>query len=343
MTSHTSWTNDAIDQALIQMLSGAWVTQLLAAVARRGVSDQLASQQPQSSEELARAVGADADALHRVMRALSSLGVFADAGSGRYALTPIGERLRAGQPGSMRELFLAETDAVHRRSWDALVDAIRTGQPQPRAVFGTSAFEYYAEHPEDGQQFGLAMESVSALSARGILSSYDFTGSQLIVDLGGGNGSLVRSILRQHPRARGIVFDLPYMQSQAVASIERDGLHDRCRFEGGDFFRTVPSGGDIYILRFIIHDWNDAESVRILKAVRTAVAPGGRVLVVEMLVPEGNEPGFVQLMDINMLVLTGGRERTAAEYARLFSDAGLRVTRTITTKTPFSIVEGEAG
>lgn len=342
MTTENAAASEATDRALIQMLTGSWVTQLVAAVARLGIPDRLALEQPQSSEQLARAVGADADALHRVMRALSSLGVFAEAGFGRYALTRIGERLRSGQPGSMRDLFLAETDDVHRRSWDALADAIRSGQPQPPAVFGTPVFEYYAKHVEDGRQFGLAMQSVSAMSAQGVLANYDFSNVRLIVDVGGGNGSFVRAVLQQHPQARGIVFDLPYIESQAIAGIEQDRLDDRCRFEGGDFFETVPSGGDIYLLRFVLHDWNDAESRRILKAVRTGIAPGGRVLVVEMLVPEDNEPGFVQLMDINMLVMTGGRERTATEYAKLFADSGLRLTRTIATGTPFFIAEGEA-
>lgn len=233
MTTENAAASEATDRALIQMLTGSWVTQLVAAVARLGIPDRLALEQPQSSEQLARAVGADADALHRVMRALSSLGVFAEAGFGRYALTRIGERLRSGQPGSMRDLFLAETDDVHRRSWDALADAIRSGQPQPPAVFGTPVFEYYyAKHVEDGRQFGLAMQSVSAMSAQGVLANYDFSNVRLIVDVGGGNGSFVRAVLQQHPQARGIVFDLPYIESQAIAGIEQDRLDDRCRFEG---------------------------------------------------------------------------------------------------------------
>lgn len=334
-------TSEATDQALVQMLTGAWTTQLVAAVARLGIPDELAIAQPQSSEQLARKVGADSGALYRVMRALSSLGVFADLGSGQYALTPIGERLRSGQPGSMRDFFLAETDDVHRRSWDALVNAIRSGLPQPSAVFGASVFDYYAKHVEEGQQFGRAMENVSAMSAHGVVANYDFSGARLIIDVGGGNGSFLRAVLRQHPQATGVVVDLPYMESQAVASIEHDGLQNRCRFEARDMFEAVSSGGDIYLLRFILHDWNDAESRRILKTVRTAIRPGGRVLVVEMLVPEANEPGFVQLMDINMLVMTGGRERTAAEYGDLYAAAGLRLLRTIPTGTPFLIVEGE--
>jgi hypothetical protein len=323
------------------MLTGAWTTQLIAAVARLGIPDLLAIAQPQSSEQLARTVDADAGALHRVMRALTSLGVFADDGSGQYALTRISERLRSGQSGSMRDFFLAETDDVHRRSWDALVDAIRTGLPQPLAVLGASVFDYYSKHVEEGEQFGRAMQNVSAISASGVLANYDFSRARLIVDVAGGNGSFLRAILQQHQQTTGVVGDLPYMENQALASIELDGLQNRCRFEACDIFKAVPSGGDIYLLRFILHDWNDAESRRILQTIRTAIPLAGRVLTVEMLVPETNEPGFVQLMDINMLVMTGGRERTAAEYRDLYAAAGFQLVRTIPTGTPFFILEGE--
>ncbi len=334
-------TSEASGQALVQMLTGAWTTQLVAAVARLGIPDKLAIAQPQSSDQLARAVGANAGALYRVMRALSSIGVFADVGSGQYTLTPIGERLRSDHLESMRDFFLAETDDVHRRSWSALVDAIRSGLPQPAAVFGTTVFDYYGKHDEEGQQFGRAMENVSAMSAHGVLGNYDFSSAHLIVDVGGGNGSFLRAVLQQHRQPTGIVVDLPYMESQAVASIKQDGLQNRCRFEAHDIFESVPTGGDVYLLRFILHDWNDDESRRILKTVRTAMLPAGRVLIVEMLVPETNEPGLVQMMDINMLVMTGGRERSATEYGDLCAAAGLRLVRTIATGTPFFVVEAE--
>ncbi len=287
---------EASGQALVQMLTGAWTTQLVAAVARLRIPDNLAIAQPQSSDQLARAVGANAGALYRVMRALSSIGVFADVGSGQYTLTPIGERLRSDHPESMRDFFLAETDDVHRRSWSALVDAIRSGLPQPAAVFGTTVFDYYGKHDAEGQQFGRAMENVSAMSAHGVLGNYDFSSARLIVDVGGGNGSFLRAVLQQHRQPTGVVVDLPYMESQAVASIEQDDLQHRCRFEAHDIFESVPTGGDVYLLRFILHDWNDDESRRILKTVRTAMLPAGRVLIVEMLVPQTNEPGLVQMM-----------------------------------------------
>ena len=341
MATEASVTSESTAQALIQMLTGAWVTQLVAAAVRLGIPDRLAVGQPQSGGRLAAALGVDAAALTRVMRALASIGVLKEMPPGQYLLTPVGERLRSDQPGSMRDFFLAETDEVHRRSWDRLVDAVKTGQPQPQAVFGLPVFDYYGKHMDEGEQFGRAMQNVSAMAADGVIANYDFSNARLIVDVGGGNGSFVRAILKHQRAARGVIFDLPYIEAQAVESLRHDALSERCRFEGGDFFKSVAAGGDIYLMKFILHDWTDAESQRILAAVRSAIAPGGRLLVVEMLVPEAIEPGFVQLMDINMLVMTGGRERTASEYGALFASAGFRLARTIPTGTPFFIVEGE--
>lgn len=326
------------DKIVIDMLTGAWVTQLAAAIARLGVPDLLAARQPQTCEQLAKAAKADPLALGRSMRALASLGVFRDTGAG-YALTSVGDRLRSDTEASMRDFFLAETDEVHRRSWDHLVDAIRSGRPQPQAVFGMPVFEYYSTHAAEGEQFGKAMWSTSAMSERGVLDSCDFSDAKLIVDIGGGNGSLLRAILSRYSNTEGIVFDLPYMGGQAVAAIRSSELGERCRFESGDFFEAVPPNADVHLLRFILHDWDDEKSIRILRSCRSALAPSGRVLVVEMLVPENNEPGFPQLMDMNMLVMTGGMERNESEYGRLLGRAGFRITQVLSTGSPFSVIE----
>jgi O-methyltransferase domain/Dimerisation domain len=333
---------DTSEEALLQMLGGAWITQLVAAAAALGIPDILAEHQTRSSQQLAADAAANPDAVRRLMRALASLEVVSETSPGQYTLTPIGDRLRASHPNSLRDFFLAETDRVHRGSWDLLVNAVRTGQPQTLPVFGKSVFDYYQEHVEEGRQFGLAMQNVSSMSAQGVLASYDFTQARAIVDVGGGNGSFVRAILERYPHSCGIVFDLPYIESQANASIQNDGLADRCSFSPGDVFKSVPAGADMYLLRFILHDWNDDESCQILRVIRSAAAPGARVLVVEMLVPENNEPGLVQLMDINMLVMTGGRERTPQEYTRLLTDCGFDRVKTIPTGTPFSIIEAQA-
>ena len=216
------------DKIVIDMLTGAWVTQLAAAIVRLGVPDLLAAKQPQTCEQLAEAAEADPDALRRAMRALASLGVFHDTGAG-YTLTSVGDRLRSDTGASMRDFFLAETDEVHRRSWDHLVDAIRSGRPQPLAVFGMPVFEYYSTHAAEGEQFGKAMQSTSAMSEQGVLDSYDFSDAKLIVDIGGGNGSLLRAILSRYSNTEGIVFDRPYMggkpsQQYAPASLGSDAV-----------------------------------------------------------------------------------------------------------------------
>jgi O-methyltransferase domain/Dimerisation domain len=333
---------DTSEQALLQMLAGAWVTQLVSAATALGIPDALGKHHTRSSQQLAVDAAANPDAVHRMMRTLASVGIVSQNTAGQYALTPIGDRLRSSHPHSLRHFFLAETDRVHRRSWEALIEAIRTGQPQPLHVFGKSAFDYYQQHPEEGEQFGCAMQNISNMSAQGVLANYDFTHARAIVDVGGGNGSFVRTILARYPHACGIIFDLPYIEKQAIASIQSDGLADRCSFSSGDIFHAVPAGGDVYLLRFILHDWNDDQSRRILDVIRRAAAPAARVLIVEMMLPENNEPGLVQLMDINMLVMTGGRERSGEEYCRLLTESGFRSARKILTGTPFAIIEAEA-
>jgi hypothetical protein len=325
----------------MHLLTGKWLTQLVGAVARLGIPDQLAIAQPQTAEQLAASVGAHPGAMRRVMRALAMVGVFAEAEGGRYILTPISERLRSNTPDSMRDLFLLVTQDSHWLTWGHLVDAIRTGQPQPQAVFGMPLFDYYSTHASEADEFGRAMQNLSAMVTHGTLANYDFSHATLIVDVGGGNGSFVRAILQHHPRPRGIIVDLPYMEAQAHESIRVDALTDRCGFESGDFFRQVPSGGDIYLLKMILHDWNDEDCVRVLRSCHAAIAPLGRLVVVEILVPEDNAPGFAQLGDINMLVVAGGQERTQSEYSALFDRAGFRLTRVIATGTISSIIEAK--
>jgi hypothetical protein len=326
------------DQIVVQLLTGAWITQLVAAIARLRVPDELARSQPQSIDELARAVSANPGALGRAMRTLASIDVFKQVDGDRYALTPIGERLRSGTRDSMRDILIAETDEVHLRSWQHVTDAIRTGKPQPKEVLGEDAFEYYVARADEGAQFGRAMENVSVMVAHGVLQTYDFSRARTIVDIGGGNGSFLRAVLKRHPQAGGIVFDLPYIEGPAKENIHADGLTGRARFESGDFFKAVPAG-DTYLLKLVLHDWTDQECRRILSNCRKAIAADGRLLIVEALIPENNAPGLAQLMDINMLVMTGGRERTVKEYEKLAADSGFKVSRVVDTGTPLAIVE----
>ena len=228
---------------------------------------------------------------------------------------------------------------MHWRSWEVAANAVRTGRPQPKEVFGLPAFDYYGKHPDEGAQFGKAMQNISRFAAGAVLEAYDFSGVKTIMDVGGGNGSLALAILGKHPEMKGKVFDLPYIEPQAKLGIHAAGAADRCGFESGDFFKAVPRGADLHALKFILHDWTDEECVRILKCCRASLEPGGRVVVVEMLVPEEIRPDFVMLMDLNMLVMTGGRERTLKEFEAVFTQAGFELTRVVPTKSPFSVLE----
>lgn len=342
MSSSTTETGAApeapsVDQILMQLLAGAWVTQAVATAARLSIPDALAAG-ARTSDEIAAKVGADRGATKRLMRMLAGIGVFT-AENGRYGLNAVSERLREETPGSLKHMFIAETDGVHWRCWEKSVDAVRTGLPRPKPVFGVPAFDYYAEHKDEGEQFGRAMANVSGFASKAVLDSYDFGGLKTIMDVGGGNGSMVRTILGKYPQVRGIVADLPYIEAQAREAIEADGLAGRCRFEPTDFFKAVPAGADGHLLKFILHDWNDEECVRILRNCRAAIAPGGRLMVLEVIVPDSPGTDFSHMMDMNMLVMTGGMERTEKEYEALLARGGFRLARVVRSASPFSVIE----
>jgi ubiquinone/menaquinone biosynthesis C-methylase UbiE len=326
------------DETLIGLLMGAWATQAVATAARLGIPELLAAA-PRSAGEAAAELELDPGATYRLLRALASLGVLDRRADGRFANTAVGERLRGDAPGTFKDAFIAETDSVHWRSWEKAADAVRSGRPQPQEVFGLAAFDYYSQNLSEGEQFGKAMRNVSRFAAAAVLEAYDFSGVRTVMDVGGGNGSLALAVLEKHPAMKGTIFDLAYIESKAKQGIQAAGAAPRCRFEAGDFFQAVPEGADLHMLKFILHDWTDEECVRILRCCRESLEPGGRILVVEMLVPEEIRPDFVMLMDLNMLVMTGGRERTAKEFEKVLSDAGFDTTRVIPTKSPFSLIE----
>jgi hypothetical protein len=328
----------SVDETLIRLLTGMWAMQSVAAAARLGVFDALAGG-PRSADAVAREIHADPLATRRLLRALAGLGAVALGGDDRFGLTAVGERLREGVPGTFRDAFIAESDRVHWRSWEVLAEAVRTGRPRPAQVFGTPAFDYYSQNREEGEQFGRAMENFSRFVAASILDAYDFSGVRTIMDVGGSNGSLILAILARHPEMKGKIADLPYIEPQAKANIAAAGVAGRCAFEASDFFHKVPGGADLQVMKSILHDWNDEECVRLLRNCRASLEPGGKLLVVEMLVPEAAGPDFVTLMDLNMLVMTGGRERTAREYDALFEAAGFGRARVIPTRSPVALLE----
>jgi O-methyltransferase/methyltransferase family protein len=329
-------------QILMQVPQGMWVAQCVATAARLGIADALAQSQPQGSTALARAVGADASALARLLRALASLGVLAEPLPQQYALTPVGELLRADVPGSMRDWLIAETDTPHWQAWGQLYEGVRSGRTVVPELFGMHIYEYYAAHQADLAFFSRAMGNVSALVAHGTVQHYDFSRARHIIDVGGADGGLLLAILDANPHVHGTVFDRPQVVEAARQAIEAKNYQARCHAVGGDFFQAVPRGGDLYLLKFILVDWKDAEALQILQNCRAAITPDGKLLVIEMTIPDDNNPSPGQLFDLNMLVMTGGQERTQSEYGALFAKAGFRLNRVVPTGSPFQVMEAVA-
>ncbi len=325
---------------LLNLITGHWRSCAVHAAAKLGVADALRNG-PRSAAELAPELGVHAGALHRLLRALASLGVFAERG-GRFELTPMADLLRSNRAGSMRALSLSIGGAP-LAAWGALATSVRTGEPAFEQVHGEPFFAYLASHEEAGRAFDEAMLEQSALSHAAIVSAYDFSSFRTIVDVGGGAGALMERLLRKFTGLRGVVFDRPQVIARARARFGESDLADRVECVAGDFFDRVPEGADAYILAMVIHDWNDADAARILRAVRRAMAPGAKILLSELLIPPGNTPYFGKLLDLDMLVSFGGRERTTDEYRALLAEAGLSLSRVVPAYGPLSalsILEG---
>ncbi len=325
---------------LAGMVHGVVHTQLLFVAAKLGLADLL-SEGGLSIEELARRTGTRPARLHRVMRALASLGVFVEDQPRHFALTPLAEPLREDHPSSLKAFAVMMGSEWHLRGWGSILHAVRNDESSFRHVFGTELFEYLNRHPEDAAEFNSAMAFTSGRLADAICRAYTFEGMELIADVGGGEGVLLSAVLKSHPRLKGLLVDLPSVAAAARARMQSEGLADRCAVVEGDFFAGLPSGADLYLLKYIIHDWDDADAVRILKTCREAMPPHGKLLVVDAVMPDGAATFRKTWADIEMMVLLpNGRERTEAEFQALFSAAGLRLTRTIPTRAEVSLLEG---
>jgi hypothetical protein len=327
-------------EQIARMVTGYWASQAVYVAAKLGIADLLAGG-PRSAEDLAREVGAHERSLDRLLRALASLGVFAEGEGRRFALTPLADCLRDGVPGSQRALVLMMGEWSYH-AWGDLLGSVRTGRSAFEQLYGKPLFDHLAEHPEEARIFDAAMTSIHGRETGAMLDAYDFSGVGTLADIGGGNGSTLLGVLRRHPSLRGLLFDLPHVVERAGAEIEAAGMADRCQVVAGSFFESIPGGADAYLLRHIIHDWDDAESMAILRNVRRALGKArGRLLVVETVIPPGNEPSFGKLLDLNTLVNPGGLERTEEEYRRLYESAGFRLTRIVPTAADVSVIEGE--
>jgi SAM-dependent methyltransferase len=288
---------------------------------------------------LASATGAHAPTLYRLLRTLASLGVFQEDEESRFALTPLGAALQTG-PGSMRAMVVHMGEEPSWRAWGDLLNSVMTGESAFKHVHGMEVFPYYAEHPESNEPFNQAMTEYSEAVGQAVTQVYDFSGYRQVIDVGGGHGKLITAILKANPNIKGVLFDLPPAAEDARASLAAAGLAERCETVGGDFFQSVPAGGDLYILKSIIHDWDDERAIKILKNINRAIEPDGKLLLAEIVIAPGPESAISKLSDLHMLIMTGGCERTESEYSKLYEAAGFRLTRIIPTGTLVSLVEG---
>lgn len=321
---------------LMPMLFGGLIQQCIRAVAILKVADLLA-EGPRTIDDLAQKAKAHEPSLYRVLRTLASVGIFAETSGRNFELTPLGDLLRSDVPESMHDFAILQGEDWNWRGSGQLVHTVRTGEPAHDKVHGMKLFEFLQKNPTEGELFNRAMTSYSVATIPAIVGGYDFSNIRKLVDVGGGYGSLLAAILKANPRLHGVVFDLVAVVKGAGDALA--GAQDRTELIAGDFFESVPSDADAYILKNVIHDWDDDRARQILQNISYAMAPAAKVLIVDMIVPPGNEPGPAKLVDMQMIVTTGGKERSEAEFGELLSSAGLKLTRVLPTMSPMSIVE----
>lgn len=327
--------------ALLELITGAWLSQAVRAAAELRLADALASG-PKTARELARELELNEDALARLLRALSEHGLFVQEPAGRFRQSALSDCLREDAEGSLRAFALYVGSREHREHWSELAEAVRRGEPVVPALRGLPFFEYTRKERAFGGLFDAAMTSLSDLAQGAILEAYSFAELSTLIDVGGGRGRLLAAILARHPHLRGVLFDLPEVVAEAPKILQQHGVSDRSTVDSGSFFERVPSGGDAYLLKHILHDWDDGSARVILRNVRAVCAPGARLLLVESVLPEDATPHYAKLLDLEMLLSVGGRERTARDFTTLLETTGFRLTRIVPTAGPISVVEAYA-
>ena len=325
---------------MLDLINGFWVSKMIYVIAELGVPDLLAGG-ASTPAELAAATSVQADRLYRVMRALAGVGLFVEDGDGRFSLTELGATLTSDRPDSMRAFARMMPASYNWRGWDELMMGVKEHKIPQEEVLGMTGFEYMAQHPDDERVFAQAMASVSGAENPAVSAAIDLDGIATLVDVGGSGGHLLAQVLKDHAGVRGVLFDQPQVVEAAKQAPYLQGdLAERVTFEGGDFFAAVPEGADGYMMKYILHDWNDEQCVQILKRVREAMADGGRLFVVDNVIEPGNAPSWGKLLDINMMVLNGGSERTEEQFRAIFAAAGFELERVVGTRCPLSIVVG---
>ena len=314
---------------MVSLINGYQISQAISVVARLRVADHL-TDGPRSAEELASATSSHPDGLYRVLRALASVGVFTEENGRTFTLTAMGACLRTDSPTPVSGWAMHSGSDYVWAAWNNLMHSVRTGENAFENLNGRSIWDYRLDHPEQAGIFNRAMTEMSRGSAEAVIEAYDFSPFRHVVDVGGGQGLLLAAIMAAHPGMRGTLFDQPKVVVGAKAVLQSFGVADRCEFIGGSFFESVPEGGDAYMMRSVVHDWEDAEAIAILKVCRRAMPDTAKLLLIEMLVGSPNTVPRAKFMDLNMLVLPGGRERTGEEYAALLETSGFQLGRIVT-------------
>jgi hypothetical protein len=333
-----SETDFSLKFAFMQMATSNWLSQSIYAAAKLGIADLLIDR-AKNYEEIATATQCHPRSIYRLLRALASVGIFAETDIGYFTLTPLANYLQSDSPDSLRAMSVMNGEEQYR-SWGDILYSLQTGNSTFENSYGMNVFKYFAQNPEQAKIFNQAMTSYSVVQNKGLILDYDFSGIKTLVDVGGGNGKLLSEVLRNHPEMKGILYDLPEVVASSQPLIAAAGLADRCQIIGGNFFEEVPAGGDAYILKFILHDWGSQKSIEILKRCREVIPANGKLLIAEYVIPPGNEPSFGKFLDMHMLIMCqGGCERTEEEYRFLLSQAGFELTKVVPTKSMMSVIE----
>jgi SAM-dependent methyltransferase len=335
-TGVTGVTDPGVEQ-LSRMIKGYWVSQIVGTLAQLEIADHLAHG-PLNCDALAGGIGCNPDATFRLLRAAADVGLVAVLPDGRFHLAPLGELLRSNVPGSMRSPAIALTAPGHWLPWGRLAEAVRHGERQTAAALGHELFDYYAANPCEGSAFTGAMARHSDAIADEIAQALDTSGVTHVVDIGGASGQIIGALLDANPALLGTILERADVVPRAEAALAQRGLSSRCSVVEGDFFKNVPEA-DLYILKSIVHDWDDQQSVKILSNCVRALRPNGRIILIEWVVPEHGKPGAAALSDLNMLVLLPGRERTASQFEQLFRASGLRLDRITAVASSMQVIE----
>lgn len=328
------------DAILMQMLFGAQMQRSVCLAARLGIPDLLAERE-QTAEELAEKTSMHAPSLYRLLRTLASIGIFSETADRKFELTPISALLRGNAPNSVRDFAVMMGEDWIWQAWGELPYSVKTGDVAHEKVQGMGSFDFFQKNEEAGKVFNAAMTNFTQAIIPAVTEAYDFSGVSKLVDVAGGHGLLLAGILKATPHLQGVLFDLPFVIEGAGELLKKEDVSDRVELASGDFFESLPAGADAYMMKHIIHDWNDDDSIKILQNIRTAMNENGKVLIIEMVIPEGNEPHPSKALDILMLVMEGGKERTRDEYRKLLDASGFRLARIIPTKSPYSVIEAE--